>query len=175
MILPIITYGNPVLRKPGHLIKERTDEIDQLIDNMFDTLYHADGVGLTAHQVDRPLSLFVIDYDNGNEHLKEVFINPEIIEYSIDEVFYQEACLSIPGIKEDIKRSITIKIRYLDKDFNQKEVQYDDILAIIVQHEYDHTQGRLFIDKLAPIKKRILSNKLKAIMKKKFNVDYRTK
>lgn len=175
MILPIVTYGNPILRKPGHQIKEKTKEIEELIDNMFETLYEADGVGLTATQVDKPLSLFIIDYDNGKETLKEAFINPEVIDIMCEEGYYLEACLSIPDIKEEVKRPSAVKIKYLDRDFNPKEVIYQDVLARIVQHEYDHTQGMLFTDRLAPIKKRLIANKLKAIMKKKFNVDYRTK
>jgi len=176
MILPITIYGNPVLRKPGHIIKEKTSEIDELIDNMFQTLYSADGVGLTAHQIDRPLSLFIVDFNNeGDEDLKEIFINPEIIEYSDEEEYYQEACLSIPGIKEEVKRPTTIKIKYLDKDFNSKENVYEGILARIIQHEYDHSRGRLFIDRLPQLKKRLLSNKINQIIKKRFSVNYKIK
>ena len=176
MILPIVTYGNPVLRKPGHYIKEKTPELEELIDDMFQTLHSADGVGLTAQQVDRPLSLFVIDYNNeGNENLKEVFINPEITEYSTEEEYFSEACLSVPRLKEEVKRPISIKIKYRDRDFNEKEVVYDGLLARIIQHEYDHSRGVLFIDHLAPIKKRLLSSKLQQILKKKFSVPYRTK
>lgn len=98
MILPIVTYGNPILRKSGHHIKEKSIELDELIDNIFQTLYYADGVGLTANQVDRPLSLFVINYDNGKENLKEVFINAEIIEFLGEETYFNEACLSIPNM-----------------------------------------------------------------------------
>lgn len=177
MILPIVTYGNPVLRKEGRIIKEKSSEIEELIDNMFQTLEYAEGVGLTAHQIDKPLSLFIIDYNNetNNENLKEVFINSEIIEYSTEEEYYQEACLSVPTIKEEVKRSVSIKISYLDKDFNEKEVHYDGILARIIQHEYDHSKGILFIDKLLPLKKRLLASKLLQISKKRFSVHYRTK
>jgi len=176
MILPIVTYGNPILRKPGHHIKELTNELEELIDNMFQTLHTADGVGLTAQQVDKPLSLFVVDYNNeGNETLKEVFINPEIIKYSQEEDYYLEACLSVPRLKEEIKRPISIKIKYLDRDFNEKEVVYEGILARIIQHEYDHSRGILFIDHLAPLKKRLLSSKLHQIQQKKFAVPYRVK
>lgn len=175
MILPIITYGNPTLRKQGHIIKEKNIELDDLIDNMFQTLYHADGVGLTAHQIDKPLSLFVVNYVNDDENLKEVFINPEIIEYSIDEDYYVEGCLSIPDIKEEIKRPKSIKIKYLDKNFNQKESIFEGLIARIIQHEYDHIKGVLFIDKLSPIRKRLLSSKINKIIKKKFFVNYRTK
>lgn len=176
MILPIVTYGNPVLRKPGHYIKEKTNELDELIDNMFQSLHNADGVGLTAHQVDKPLSLFVIDYNNeSDENLKEVFINPEIIEYSQEEEYYQEACLSVPRLKEDIKRPRSIKIKYLDRDFKEKEVIYEGVVARIIQHEYDHSRGILFIDHLAPLKKRLLTSKLHQIQQKKFAVPYRVK
>lgn len=177
MILPIVTYGHPTLRKPGHQIKEKSTELDELIDDMFQTLHTADGVGLTAQQVDKPLSLFVIDYNNeGNENLKEVFINPEIIEYSDwDEEYMIESCLSIPRLKEEVKRPKSIKIKYLDREFNEKEVVYEGLLSRIIQHEYDHSKGILFIDRLAPIKRRLLSSKLQQIMKKKFAVPYRTK
>ncbi len=175
MILPIITYGNPTLRKKGYLIQEKNIELDNLIDNMFQTLHQADGVGLTAHQVDKPLSLFIVDFYNDDENLKEVFINPDILEYSSEEDYYVEGCLSIPDIKEEIKRPISIKIKYLDKNFNHKEVTYEGLLARIIQHEYDHTKGILFIDKLSTLRKRLLSSKLNKILKKKFFVNYRTK
>jgi peptide deformylase len=176
MILPIVTYGNPILRKPGHRIKEMTPELDELIDNMFQTMYAADGVGLTAHQVDRPLSLFVVDYNNeGNENLKEVFINPEIVNSSTEEEYFVEACLSVPRLKEEVSRPTSITIRYLDREFNEKEVVYEGVLARIIQHEYDHSRGVLFVDHLAPIKKRLLSSKLQQIQKKKFAVPYRVK
>lgn len=176
MILPIVTYGNPVLRKPGHYIKEKTNELDELIDNMFQTLHAADGVGLTAHQVDKPLSLFIIDYNNEiNENLKEVFINPEIVEYSPEEEYISEACLSVPRLKEDVKRPKSIRIKYLDRDFNEKDVVYDGIVSRIIQHEYDHSRGILFVDLLAPLKKRLISSKLQQILKKKFAVPYKVK
>lgn len=175
MILPIVTYGDPILRKQGYSIKEKTKELDELINNMFETLHHTDGIGLAAHQVGRPLSLFVINYDRDPSYLKEVFINPIIIESSVEEVDYPEGCLSVPGIMEIITRPKSITIKYLDQDFNQKEVTYEDILARVIEHEYDHIMGRLFIDKLIPLKKKILSGKLKNIMKKKFSINYRTK
>jgi peptide deformylase len=165
-----------MLRKPGHHIKELTNEIEELIDNMFHTLHTADGVGLTAQQVDKPLSLFVVDYNNeGNETLKEVFINSEIIEYSTEEEFFTEACLSVPRLKEEVSRPKSIRIKYLDREFNEKDVVYEGILARIIQHEHDHSRGILFIDHLAPLKKRLLSSKLRQIQQKKFAVPYRVK
>jgi peptide deformylase len=176
MILPIVTYGNPTLRKPGHQIKEKSAELDELIDDMFQTLHTADGVGLTAQQVDKILSLFVIDYNNeGNENLKEVFINPEITEYSQEEEYFIESCLSIPRLKEEVKRPKWIKIKYLDREFNEKELVYEGLLARIIQHEYDHSKGILYIDHLPSLKKRLISSKLQQILKKKFAVPYRVK
>lgn len=173
-----MTYGNPVLRKQGHQIKEKTSEIDELIDNMFQTLHNANGIGLTANQINKQLSLFIIDFKGealGEENLKEVFINPEIIEYSNEEGYMEEGCLSLPLMFEEIKRSKTITIKYLDENFIQKTVTYTDILARAIQHEYDHTRGMLYVDRISQLRKKLINNKLQMILKKRFNVKYLTK
>ncbi len=173
-----MTYGNPVLRKQGHQIKEKTSEIDELIDNMFQTLHNANGIGLTANQVNKQLSLFIIDFNGetlGEENLKEVFINSEIIEYSNEEEYMEEGCLSLPSMFEEIKRPKTITIKYLDENFIQRIVTYTDILARVIQHEYDHTKGMLYVDRIQQLRKKLIANKLQMILKKKFNVKYLTK
>lgn len=177
-MLPIYTYGNSVLRRKGTTIKSKSSELTELIDKMFYTLEHADGVGLAAHQIGEPLSLFIIDYKDSSfepEGIKKIFINPEIIEYSNDTDYFKEGCLSLPGIGEEVKRPISIKIKYLDENFNEHIEEYDDVLARIIQHEYDHTQGILFIDKLPAIKKKLLAKKLKLISTKKVSTDYKIK
>lgn len=178
MILPIFTYGNSVLRKDGNHITNKFKELDELVNNMFETLHNSDGVGLAAHQIGKPLSLFVIDFKNSSmepDGIKKVFINPEIIKYSDELDYFGEGCLSIPGIEEEIKRPKSITIKYLDENFTEHIEDYDDILSRIIQHEYNHTRGILFIDKLPPLKKKILSKKIKMILNKKFYVNYKTK
>lgn len=178
MVLPIYTYGNSVLRRKGNTIKSRSCELTELIDNMFLTLENADGVGLAAHQIGESLSLFIIDYKDSSLEpcgIKKVFINPEIVEYSQETEYFKEGCLSLPGLSEEVKRPIKIKIKYFDEKFNEHIEEYDDVLARIIQHEYDHTQGILFIDKLPSIKKKLLTKKLKLISSNKISVDYKIK
>jgi len=144
MILPIYLYGDSVLRKKGHTIKERNKEIQELIENMFETLEHADGVGLAAHQVGKPYKIFIVDYltsslESGG--LREVFINPEIIEYSEETEYFEEGCLSLPGLAEEIKRPISIKIKYLDANFTEQEEEFYKLQLIInkkIQIPYKH-------------------------------------
>jgi peptide deformylase len=175
MILPIHLYGDPILRKKGLFIKERTKEIESLIENMFSTLSITKGVGLAAHQVGIPYKIFIVDYSLENEELQEIFINPKIVEYSKEENYFEEGCLSLPGILEEIKRPISIKIKYLNGDFIETEQKFSGFIARIIQHEYDHTDGVLFIDKLHPLKKKLISNKLQQIIKRKIKVPYKYK
>jgi peptide deformylase len=178
MILPIYLYGEPILRKKGILIKERTKELQTLIENMFSTLEVADGVGLAAHQIGFPYKLFIVDYMSSSIEdggLREIFINPEIIEYSKDEDYIEEGCLSLPGILDGVKRPTKIKIKYLDGNFVEKEMEYSGFLARVIQHEYDHTEGVLFIDKLHPLKKKLISKKLQQILRRKIQVSYKHK
>jgi len=178
MILPIYLYGENVLRKKGIFIKERTKEVEELIENMFSTLEHADGVGLAAHQVGKPYKLFIVDYltsslESGG--LRQVFINPEIIEYSDEHEYFEEGCLSLPGISEEVNRPIKIKVKYLDANFLEKEEEFSGFLARIIQHEFDHTNGKMFIDRLSPIKKKIITKKLQLIIKRKLQIPYKHK
>jgi peptide deformylase len=187
MILPVVAYGMPVLRKKGKEITPDYPGLQELIDNMFETMYASDGVGLAAPQIDKSIRLFVIDagpfanIDDVNENEKEklkgkrVFINPTILEESGKEWNFTEGCLSIPGINEDVKRKEKIKIEYYDRDFNKHTEEIDGLLARVIQHEYDHIEGILFTDYLSPLKKRLLKRKLENISKGKVNVHYRMK
>jgi peptide deformylase len=169
MILPIYVYGNPVLREKGKEISPDFPKLKELIDNMFETMYAAEGVGLAAQQIGLAIRLFVIDataMKNDYPELtdfKRVFINPYIIEEKGDEWYYSEGCLSLPFIREDISRKSTITIKYLDEQFNEHIQTYDGIKARIIQHEYDHIEGKLLIDRISALKRRLLQAKLKQI------------
>ncbi|MCX2678555.1 peptide deformylase [Galbibacter sp. EGI 63066] len=186
MILPIIAYGDPVLRKVAKEIPEDYPKLDALIANMFETMYNAYGVGLAAPQVGLPMRLFVIDAsafaddeelsDDEREFLqgfKKVFINPKIIEETGEEWVFNEGCLSIPEIREDVTRNAEIKIEYYDANFNKQVEEFDGLAARVIQHEYDHIEGVLFTDKLSSLKKRLLKGKLTNISKGKIKVDYK--
>jgi len=178
MILPIYLYGESLLRKKGIFIKERTKELEALIENMFETLASADGVGLAAHQVGKPYKLFIVDYltsslESGG--LREIFINPVIIEFSKDTEYFEEGCLSLPGILEEVKRPITIKVKYLNSDFIEKTEEFSGFLARVIQHEFDHTDGKFFTDRLHPLKKKLVSNKLQQIIRRKIEIPYKHK
>ena len=178
MILPIYLYGESVLRKKGIFIKDKTKELESLIENMFITLGNADGVGLAAHQVGKPYKLFIIDYLTSaleSSGLREIFINPEIIEFSKETEYFEEGCLSLPGILEEVKRPIRIKVKYLDGDFIEKEKEFSGFLARVIQHEFDHTDGKIFTDRLHPLKKKLVANKLSQIQKRKVQVPYKHK
>ncbi|QLE00080.1 peptide deformylase [Galbibacter sp. BG1] len=186
MILPIVAYGDPVLRKVAKDIPEDYPKLDELVANMFETMYHAYGVGLAAPQVGLPLRLFVIDAsafaedeDLSNEEremlkgFKKVFINPTILEETGKEWAFNEGCLSIPDIREDITRNADIKIEYLDADLKKHTETFSGLAARVIQHEYDHIEGVLFTDKLSSLKKRLLKGKLANISKGKIRVDYK--
>ncbi|RLD62387.1 MAG: peptide deformylase [Bacteroidetes bacterium] len=179
MIYPVTIYGNPVLRKVGKDIDENYENLKQVIDNMFETMYQSDGVGLAGPQVNLSLKIFVIDAtpmgedDETLKDFKKVFINAKITEESGDEWDFNEGCLSVPGIREDVKRKAKVRIEYYDEDFNFHDEYFDGIAARVIQHEYDHTQGILFTDRLSALKKRLLKGKLNAISKGKIKVNYR--
>lgn len=186
MILPIIAYGDPVLRKVGDNISQDYPKLDVLIENMWETMYNASGVGLAAPQIGLPIRLFVIDTTPFSEDedlspeeqkalngFKKVFVNAKIEEETGEEWAFNEGCLSIPDVREDVKRNETIKITYLDENFNEKSDTYSGLLARVIQHEYDHIEGVLFTDKLSSLKKRLIKNRLSNISKGKINVDYR--
>ena len=181
MILPIIAYGDPVLKKVGKEIDQDYPGLEKLIANMLDTMYDASGVGLAAPQVNESVRLFVIDAtpfadeDKELEGFKKVFINPIIIKEEGSEWVFNEGCLSIPGIREDIHRKPKITIEYYDEKFNLKEEVYEGMAARIIQHEYDHIEGVLFTDRIKPLRKRLLNGKLKNIAKGNVEVDYKMK
>ena len=185
MILPIYAYGDPVLRKRGSDIPENTEEIQKLIDDMFETMYHASGVGLAAPQIGKALRLFIVDtsgfVENDEEDkeglggFRKVFINPVKLEEHGDPWAFNEGCLSIPEIREDVNRNERVHLEYLDRDFNLKREVFTGLKARVIQHEYDHIEGVLFTDHLSPLKKRLLKGKLSNISKGKVRVDYKMK
>jgi len=186
MILPIVAYGDPVLRKVSKAIEKDYPNLDQLIENMWETMYASHGVGLAAPQIGKAIRLFVIDAapfaddedldQEQRESLadaKMVFINAKIIEETGEEWSFNEGCLSIPDVREDVQRKPTVTIEYFDEQFEKKTQTFEGILARVIQHEYDHIEGILFTDKLSPLKKRMLKGKLSNISKGKIEVDYR--
>ncbi len=181
MILPIYAYGQPVLKKVGRAITSDYDGLDDLIQNMWETMYNASGVGLAAPQIGLRIRLFIVDtvqvMEEGEEEngIKKVFINAEMLEESGEEWAYEEGCLSIPNIRGDVNRQKHIKIKYMDENFVEHVEDYDGINARVIQHEYDHIEGKLFTDQLKPLKKRMIKRKLDNIKKGKIKVDYRMK
>lgn len=183
MILPIIAYGDPVLRKRGVSIDKNYPGLQKLIADMFETLANAKGVGLAAPQIGLSIRLFIVDggpfaEDDKRSELKDfkkVFINPEILEEQGEEWIYNEGCLSIPKIREDVKRKSIIRVKYLDEQFMEHEETFTDISARIVQHEYDHVEGKLFIDRINPLRRTLLKSRLNAIAKGNVEVDYKMK
>lgn len=186
MVLPIVAYGDPVLRKKATEIDHTYPKLNELLENMFETMYHAYGVGLAAPQIGLPIRIFVIDASpfGDDEDLtteeqqflkdfKKVFINAEIVEETGEEWSFNEGCLSIPDVREDVFRKGTIKIRYQDASFNTFEETFSGLAARVIQHEYDHIEGVLFTDKLSPLKKRLIKGKLTNISKGKIKVDYK--
>ena len=187
MILPIVAYGNPVLRKVGKDITTDYPELNKLIEDMWETMYNCKGVGLAAPQVNKDIRLFVMDSIQIIENLgkdekdtyprdagyKGVFINAKINTINGDEWSYNEGCLSIPKIREDILRKEKITITFLDENFNLQTRTFNGITARVILHEYDHIDGKLFIDYLKPLKKNLLKRKLNEISKGKVDVDYR--
>ena len=181
MILPIYTYGNAVLRKQTENINKDYHELNTLISNMFDTMYHADGVGLAAPQIGLAIRLLIIDLApllEDNPELgtfKVVMINPEMLEKSEVEVAGEEGCLSIPGIHEMVMRAERIKIKYYDTDFNEHTEFFEGYKARVIQHEYDHLEGHLFTDRVTPIRRQLLKSRLTTIIKGKTSCSYKVK
>jgi peptide deformylase len=181
MILPIVAYGDPVLRKVGATVPKDYAGLEKLIEDMYETMEKAKGVGLAAPQINKPLLLFVIDstrmYDEGekNEGLREVFINAKMIKELGEEWPYEEGCLSIPGIRENVNRKANIVIQYYDRNFVKREKEFSGLTARVIQHEYDHTQGKLFLDHLKPLKKSLLKGRLDKISKGIVDVEYKMK
>ena len=184
MILPVIAYGDPVLKKKAEEIEENYPNLKELIDNMFETMYASNGVGIAAPQIGRSIRLFVIDAsavaegedgDPSCEDFKRVFINPIIFEESGTEWSCEEGCLSIPRIREDVKRKPKLKIEYYDENWELYEEELEGFAARVVQHEYDHIEGILFTDRINPLRKQLLKGKLRDIQKGNISIDYRMK
>lgn len=180
MIYPIYVYGMPVLRKRASEIAEDYEGLDQLIADMFETMYASDGVGLAAPQIGLSIRLTVIDAaplddeeDPTIKDFKKVLINPEIVKEEGGEWTAGEGCLSLPNIREDVIRKHRIRVAYQDRDFNPVEEIFEDVRARIVHHEIDHLDGILITDRIAPLKKRLLTGRLKDISRGKADVDYK--
>ena len=184
MILPIIGYGNPILKTISKDINNSYPNLKKLINDMYETMYNANGVGLAAPQIGKSIRLFIIDtapflnIDENEiegikvESIKQTFINPVIIQESGDSWSFEEGCLSIPHIREDVKRKSDINIEFYDENFTLNKKSFSGIVARVIQHEYDHIQGILFTDKLTSFKKRLLKNKLNNIEKGNIDIDY---
>jgi peptide deformylase len=181
MIYPIIVYGDPILRKKSVDIERDYDGIDKLVEDMFETMHNAEGVGLAAPQIGLSIRLFVVDLSPlGDEYpelknFRKAFINTHIIEKEGEEELMNEGCLSIPGIHEDILRKNRIRIKYTDPEWNEHDEIYKGYQARVIQHEYDHVDGILFIDRCSPLKRRLLKGKLTDISKGKVPTTYRIK
>jgi peptide deformylase len=179
MILPIVAYGHPTLRKIAAEIEPGHPALNELIENMFETMYQSEGVGLAAPQVNQSVRLIVIDaspYEKDKPELKgfkRVLINPHIIEETGEEWSFNEGCLSVPEIREDVMRKPTIRIQYQDKEFNSYDEIYEGIPARIIQHEYDHLQGKLFVDRINPLRKILLKRRLNDITTGNIEVAYK--
>lgn len=187
MILPIVAYGHPVLRKTAVDIGADYPHLAKLVEDMWETMYASNGVGLAAPQINRDIRLFVVDTEQmfrsmdekereeypGDEGIKAVFINAHIEELDGDDWAYNEGCLSIPKIREDIYRPEAVTLRYCDEQFNEQVKTFTGITARVILHEYDHIEGKLFIDHLSPLKRKLIKGKLNDISKGKVKVDYK--
>ena len=188
MILPILAYGDPILKKESEEIDETYTDLETLIEDMFETMYRAKGVGLAAPQIGRNIRLFIVDGSPfaekeegedddpralGIENFKKVFINPIIEEEEGEEWSFQEGCLSIPKIRENVSRKSDIVISYYDENWELKEERYSGYAARIIQHEYDHIEGILFTDYLSPLKRKLLKKKLNNITNGLIEIDYK--
>jgi peptide deformylase len=179
MLLPVYGYGQPVLKKKSLDISPDYPGLTKLIDDMWETMYHAHGVGLAAPQIGLGIRLFVIDTDQiereGNPGFKKVFINAQVLEESGEVWSYEEGCLSIPDIRGDVERHALVRIRYQDEQFAWHEEQFEGFNARVIQHEYDHIEGVLFTERLKPIRRRLIQRKLEAIRQGKVSADYKIK
>ena len=179
MILPVVAYGHPLLRRVAKEIDKDYLGLDELIENMYETMYSSSGVGLAAPQINLSIRMFVLDASPfadevpEAEGFKRVFINPYIIEEDGEEWSFNEGCLSIPEIREDVVRKPKIRIQYYDENFKFHDEQYDNVMARIIQHEYDHLNGILFVDRVSNIRKVLLKRKLQDISKGNISVDYK--
>lgn len=182
MVYPIVVYGDSVLRKRAAEVEKGTD-LTQLVQDLFETMHSAQGIGLAAPQIGKSVRVFVVDgtvldkddeeVEEGMETFKKAFINPEIVKEHGEPWEFEEGCLSIPTIREKISRKETVKIRYYDEAWNVMEEEYDGMRARVIQHEYDHLEGKLFIDYLTPLRKRMMKGKLTDISRGEVKTEYR--
>lgn len=179
MKLPIVAYGDPILKKIATDIDKDYPELQKLISDMFDTMYYANGVGLAAPQIGLPIRLFIVDIsedeEDGTPGYKKVFINAKILEETGEAWLFNEGCLSIPDIRENVSRKPNIKVTYLDENFVEHTDDVDGMPARVIQHEYDHIEGKLFTDKISVLRKTMLKSKLDAISKGNIKTDYKMK
>ncbi len=181
MVLPVYVYGMSVLRKIAPDIPEDYEGLNQFIEDLFDTMHASDGVGLAAPQVGKSLRIFVVDTnpmaenndEPGLKDFRKVFINPYIVEQWGDPWSFEEGCLSLPNIREEVSRTESIRIEYYDENWNFHDEEYDGIRARVIQHEYDHLDGKLFTDKISPIRRKLLVPRLKAMSRGRVDCDYK--
>ena len=181
MKLPIYAYGHPILRKETEEIEEDYPKLDALLDDMFETMYYSKGMGLAAPQIGRNIRLFIVDTDQlerdpedpTSVYIKEVFINPIILDESGKPWEYEEGCLSIPDVRGSVARAPKVRIEYYDANFELQDKIFDGITARVIQHEYDHLEGVLFVDLLKPLKKRFVQKKLDKIKKGRITAEYK--
>lgn len=189
MILPIVAYGHPVLRKVAKDISKDFSGLDKLIEDMWETMYASNGVGLAAPQINKDIRVFVMDSaqifsnmdDKDREEetypdapgIKQVFINAHVLEEIGDDWAYNEGCLSIPKIREDVYRAEEVTLEWLDQDFHKHKKTFNGLTARIILHEYDHLEGKLFIDYMSPLKRKLMKRKLDDISKGAVSVDYK--
>lgn len=179
MILPIVAYGHPVLKHVAEEIDSDYPELKQFIEDLYETMYYSEGVGLAAPQVNKSIRVFVIDvnpladkFPEGKD-IKKVFINPEIIELFGEEWIFREGCLSLPSISEDVIRPSKVRIHYFDENFVEHEDVFDGIVARVIQHEYDHLDGIVYVDRISSMRKMLLKSKLRNISEGNVDVDYK--
>ena len=181
MIYPIVIYGSQVLRNKSENITPEYPELKKLIEDMWITLGEAEGVGLAAPQIGKNIRLFIVDCTPWGEDeptladFKRVFINPEIYESSEETSLFEEGCLSLPGLHENVRRPITIKMRYLDENFEEHDEEFTGKPARVIQHEYDHIEGRVFTDHLAPLRRNLIKSKLQKMARGSYRAAYKTK
>ncbi len=181
MIYPIVIYGAPALRERCEEVPENFPDLKKLTEDMFATMYEAEGVGLAAPQIGKNLRLFVVDcspWADEDPRLKDfrrAFVNPEIYERSEREDLFNEGCLSLPGLHEDVSRPVAVRIRYMDENFERHDESFDGYAARVIQHEYDHLDGKVFTDRLTPLRRNLIRSKLLNFTKGKFRASYRTR
>ncbi len=181
MKYPITVYGDPILRKRAEKIEKDNERLKEIIENMWETMYYADGVGLAAPQAGMPVRMFVIDASSVADEepelkdFKKVFINPEIIELTGENWVMNEGCLSLPEIREDVTRPDTVRLKYFDENFVEHDEVYSGFAGRVIQHEYDHLEGKLFIDYLSPLRKRLLKSRLNDIARGNIQPKYKIK